>query len=920
MVSNNEDHHEQNETMTALIAADPSLRACAAAVKDFGQARKWQAAAQMTADMKSRAIEPGTSFCNTVASALSKSQRWKDAVDVISTLQNEAKPSTVSYNILVASQSLAERWARALEMAEQVSAASLRRDETTFNAAAHAAASDGRWKAAAYMATLVCKHRLRIDNVAYNSAIDAMGGAALWRKTCAAIRRMLHSDVQPDTITVNSLVSSCREQWAIVSLLVEEVVGRAVLLNSVSYNAVLACLGAEEAWEGSVFTLGSLASNSLAADTISFNTALATMAAVARWSIALQLTSQAQEKGVKFDDVGKNTLFDALRSSWEWAIVSLSASPPAGLDQMTIAASAVIVACLESEQWVRALALAMAFLEQLVEPDTMLFNSIATACQAGAMWQQASHSFLDMRQRAVGVDLFSMNAVISACQSSWQRAVLCMHRAGRSASLKTDVVTFNSLADALSADGQWRSAVACLACMPCAAVSSFNTVSFNTATKACARASVWTSSLELARAARRYHLRGDAVGCSALMVACVDKRKWQETLRLLHEAQQRREECNRIVCNVAIAACEHSDKVDVGRELLHDLQALPGAGSSSELLWAMARLLVEDSGGLHNTAGDVVARLRSSSSPRELAIVAWSFGMLAVADIEFTAVLLACATPVLAEFSLRDLLKFTWGFVATGVEHPGTTFQLQEELTRRFRLLDVSDHPMHAWNGLADDIRGTLWVFKFAGSLSDSLRSSARQCLRRIGKALDTNAIHLQLPMMTLSRADKPCVASEAEPVAMLELPDRVVSAKPCGWEVWDSAAAYEDLQLSGFMQFLVPPRQYKLVGDRGRRCGFLHRLDIPSSGLILSATTYTAFFDLVGQLTTGEIIRDYLTVCHGWMQRSLSRVEARLYWRGDAATLAGRQGKPSRTRLKVLSQMHLSDIGAALCFVQPLR
>lgn len=77
--------------------------------------------------------------------------------------------------------------------------------------------------------------------------------------------------------------------------------------------------------------------------------------------------------------------------------------------------------------------------------------------------------------------------------------------------------------------------------------------------------------------------------------------------------------------------------------------------------------------------------------------------------------------------------------------------------------------------------------------------------------------------------------------------------------------------------------------------CGFLHRLDVPNSGLLLLATSYAAYYDLQLQLAAGQLIRDYLVLVHGVAShRSLL---ARLQRQAERS-IAGGQGKSSCTKV----------------------
>ena len=72
----------------------------------------------------------------------------------------------------------------------------------------------------------------------------------------------------------------------------------------------------------------------------------------------------------------------------------------------------------------------------------------------------------------------------------------------------------------------------------------------------------------------------------------------------------------------------------------------------------------------------------------------------------------------------------------------------------------------------------------------------------------------------------------------------------------------------------------------------------MPSSGLVLAATTYEAWYDLQMQLVSGEMQREYQVLAHGCARRQ--QIDAHLRWHEDAVS-AGAVGKPSKTLLEVL-------------------
>ena len=85
---------------------------------------------------------------------------------------------------------------------------------------------------------------------------------------------------------------------------------------------------------------------------------------------------------------------------------------------------------------------------------------------------------------------------------------------------------------------------------------------------------------------------------------------------------------------------------------------------------------------------------------------------------------------------------------------------------------------------------------------------------------------------------------------------------------------------------------------------GFLHRLDVPSSGLVLVAKTYKAYYDLKLQLNVGNLTRNYVVLSHGWMLPDLREISAHVYWTKESVlpSKIRQEGKPARSCVKVLA------------------
>ncbi len=68
----------------------------------------------------------------------------------------------------------------------------------------------------------------------------------------------------------------------------------------------------------------------------------------------------------------------------------------------------------------------------------------------------------------------------------------------------------------------------------------------------------------------------------------------------------------------------------------------------------------------------------------------------------------------------------------------------------------------------------------------------------------------------------------------------------PPPWHLLGCPDARHHLKLSDYVQQQFAIRQFPILADEVHQHGFLHRLDLPSSGLVMTAKTYQAFYDLM--------------------------------------------------------------------------
>ncbi|CAE8586890.1 unnamed protein product [Polarella glacialis] len=441
-----------------------------------------------------------------------------------------------------------------------------------------------------------------------------------------------------------------------------------------------------------------------------------------------------------------------------------------------------------------------------------------------------------------------------------------------------------------------------------------NEVTYNAAISACEKSGQWQQALSLLSLMPEARVVPNEITYSAAISACEKAGQWQLGLNLLSRMPEARVVPDQITYNAAITMCERSQELDRGLQLLWESKERGGSLSVAFFPGALARLSVHDPDIISDAFDEVALKLSGSQlPPQELSIIAWAFGMLGVNNPTLFQALVIQAVPQLESFTMEDLLKLTWGFTASGVDVE-ILKAIQTEVTTRLEHVDLQSFSELSRKAFLQDTLGLLWTSNFAGYCSINLLASARLVIRQAGAIRDRAHGPSSLPAYG-SMGELPCAEADlwqpaGKPQIILNLPDRLVIFKPPGWEVHSQ---HTDLQLSSFLQATLGKR-FAITCDEEYQCGFLHRLDLPSSGLILAAKTYEAYYDLKVQLNVGEIARDYVILCHGWMRPSLKDIKAKVYWRGQLPTSAGDQGKPSLTRLKVTA--HASHRATALSLV----
>ena len=163
------------------------------------------------------------------------------------------------------------------------------------------------------------------------------------------------------------------------------------------------------------------------------------------------------------------------------------------------------------------------------------------------------------------------------------------------------------------------------------------------------------------------------------------------------------------------------------------------------------------------------------------------------------------------------------------------------------------------------------WAFAFASTLTPGLCRELARRLSTIGVQLDRDVLDLQLLPPVRDVQSGP--SWKAQPRIVSDTRGMTVLFKPPGWEVDGPLSELGGHPLSEFLRAEFPSHSLPFLADF--QYGFIHRLDVPSSGLILAGKTFEGLYSLRMQINTFSISREYLVLCDGVASASL--IECRL-------------------------------------------
>lgn len=213
-----------------------------------------------------------------------------------------------------------------------------------------------------------------------------------------------------------------------------------------------------------------------------------------------------------------------------------------------------------------------------------------------------------------------------------------------------------------------------------------------------------------------------------------------------------------------------------------------------------------------------------------------------------------------------------------------------------------------ASSGFALDLLGVAWALGSRSLLEGRIADELPEALLAIGRAMDNRADAIKKRQREAGSPQQPPVPwldrTANQPEVLRDLPEVAVILKPPAWEV-DTVGVGRGKRLSVFAQTLYA--DCAIVFDQGFGFGMPQRLDASSSGLVLVAKTYQAYYALRLQLSLQTLERDYVVLCHGFVPASLKVIDASLHYRpaeGTGPTRVDVHGRPAMTRVTAIAHL----------------
>lgn len=264
----------------------------------------------------------------------------------------------------------------------------------------------------------------------------------------------------------------------------------------------------------------------------------------------------------------------------------------------------------------------------------------------------------------------------------------------------------------------------------------------------------------------------------------------------------------------------------------------------------------------------------------------------------------AAALTRLRDFAFQNIANIAWSYAILEIADSPLLNAISAEAINRVNAFAHFQVSRKELLNSAMFVLSVAWSFAFLHLLTEFAFATFKQSIGTISKEADRRGGDMTDKVSDLSlrldgNTDWIQTRQGIKPRLLIDLPGMIVIYKPTDWEV-DGLVVEggEHPPLSAYVQSVFPRELFPLVHNAEQNFGFLHRLDIPSSGLVLGGTTFEGYYTLRLQLDTQRLQREYMVIGRNLPPSSFTEVVARVDVAPDPSQRKSinDSGKPSQT------------------------
>lgn len=308
--------------------------------------------------------------------------------------QQGSRLTVITFNSSVAACSRSTRWQDALQLLSTVKLKGLKLDVVLVGAGmdVFAKSKPSSWlRSQAFLMQI--KNSLLEPNIAVMSGlITSLASAFRWSDALLQLEMLQQQTVHWDTTLCTSAMSavSKAELWQPCLIILSSMDTAGLHLDLHAFNTMMSAFSSSP-----LSTIRNLLQNtglsSLRPDMFSFGSAAKACERQSLWADALSFLSLAYSDSVPLSDIAYNT---------------------------------AISSCLKSKSWSFCLDLCQDMITHGLQQDLVTFSMALTACDVGGSWEQALRFLQAMRRRSIRPHAASLSSVVTLCRRSGQTTLV----------------------------------------------------------------------------------------------------------------------------------------------------------------------------------------------------------------------------------------------------------------------------------------------------------------------------------------------------------------------------------------------------------------------------------------------------------------------------------------------------------------